>query len=244
MITEKILRLPCYMVDCRSLLRPTAFMDMAQQIGEDNAEEGGYGYRRLRDEGLAWVLSRQSVRFNRMPVFKETLKMQTWHRGVDGPFYIRDYRLVGEDGSVAVESTSSWVVINLESRAMVLPHNLSFDAKAWECAEPVEAMSSIAPRIMAPRGMEASLAAEHKVVYSDVDYNMHVNNVRYIGWALDALPGDLAYTHTLKELNINFNREVHPGETVSLYLYEKPSGEYFVEGKVEGRQAFIIRFVF
>ena len=78
-------------------------------------------------------------------------------------------------------------------------------------------------------------------MFSDIDYNRHVNNVRYIGWAVDVLPMELLEEKPLRGLTINFNHEVHPGETVSLYLQENPSGEYFVEGRVEDRQAFIVR---
>ena len=112
------------MVDNRFRMRAAAFMNLAQQIGEDNAEAGDFGFQRLKDQGLAWVLSRQFVTFHQLPKFKETVKLQTWHRGVEGPFYIRDYRMYAQDGTLLVESSSSWVVLNLESRAMILPQSL------------------------------------------------------------------------------------------------------------------------
>ena len=52
MMTTHTLKLPCYMTDFRSRLRPTAFMDLAQQIGEDDAEAGGFGFSFLRERIL------------------------------------------------------------------------------------------------------------------------------------------------------------------------------------------------
>lgn len=242
MMTTHTLKLPCYMTDFRSRLRPTAFMDLAQQIGEDDAEAGGFGFFFLRERGLAWVLARQSVEFYRLPLFKEELEMQTWHRGVTGPFYVRDYRLIGADGEIAVASSSSWVLLDLNTRTMVMPGKV--DLPMVEDAAPGQrALEGYAAKVMPPRGIPAVKVGERTAVFSDIDYNNHVNNVRYIGWAMDVLSLDLLAEKPLRSLSINFNHEVHPGETVELYLQENPSGEFFVEGRVESRQAFIVRLV-
>lgn len=240
MITTQPLKLPCYMTDFRYRMRPTAFMDLAQQIGEDDAEAGGFGFSFLRERGLAWVLARQSVEFYALPRFKDQLEMQTWHRGVTGPFYIRDYRLIGADGEVAVASSSSWVLLDLNTRAMVMPGRL--DLPMVEDAAPgLRALEGFATKVIPPRGVVPVKVGERTALFSDIDYNNHVNNVRYIAWAIDVLPMDLLSEKPVRSLSINFNHEVHPGETVELYLQENPSGEYFVEGRVESRQAFIVR---
>ena len=240
MITTQKLKLPCYMTDLRSRMRATAFMDLAQQIGEDDAEAGGFGFSFLRARGLAWVLARQRVEFYSLPQFKDELELQTWHRGVNGPFYVRDYKLLGADGKVAVASSSSWVLMDLASRTMVMPGKVDLPALA-DAAPGMQAIEGYASKVMPPRGLPQVKVGERAVVFSDIDYNRHVNNVRYIGWAVDVLPMELLEERPLRGLTINFNHEVHPGETVSLYLQENPSGEYFVEGRVEDRQAFIVR---
>lgn len=228
------------MTDLRYRMRPTAFMDLAQQIGEDDAEAGGFGFSFLRERGLAWVLARQVVEFRKLPHFKDELEMQTWHRGVTGPFYVRDYRLIGADGEVAVASSSSWVLLDLQSRTMVMPGKV--DLPAVEDAAPgMQAIDGVATKVSPARGVPSVKAGERTALFSDIDYNRHVNNVRYIGWALDVLPLTLLEEKPLRSLSINFNHEVHPGEKVALYIQENPSGEYFVEGRVEDRQAFIVR---
>jgi acyl-ACP thioesterase len=88
--------------------------------------------------------------------------------------------------------------------------------------------------------------ATHTASYSDLDMNRHVNNVQYVVWAMDIV--DLAVTEErqLRELEINFNTEVRPADQVELTLYANPTeeGTLFVEGKVEGKNSFIIRLQF
>ena len=80
--------------------------------------------------------------------------------------------------------------------------------------------------------------------YSDVDLLGHTNNVRYLVWALDRIDLDELRAHPVKEVSINFNHEVRPGETVELgrVRVENPEGvTYYFEGKTGGRQAFSVK---
>ena len=61
---------------------------------------------------------------------------------------------------------------------------------------------------------------------------------------LDSLPEELVYNRRLKELTINFNREVRPGETVALLHALAPDGAHIVEGRVGDHQVFIERLLF
>ena len=46
-----------------------------------------------------------------------------------------------------------------------------------------------------------------KVRYGDIDSNMHVNNVRYVEWAVESLPLETVLNYELKELNVVFEKE-------------------------------------
>ena len=46
----------CYEVDARQVLKPGAFMDMAQEVAYLAAESMSFGYNKLQAEGAAWVL--------------------------------------------------------------------------------------------------------------------------------------------------------------------------------------------
>jgi hypothetical protein len=58
---------------------------------------------------------------------------------------------------------------------------------------------------------------ERKAAYSDIDYNGHVNNTRYIQWVQDTItPGILEATVQMR-LDINYLCEVKFGETVEIW---------------------------
>lgn len=241
--TWESLRVPCYMTDSHALLRPVAFLDLAQNIAVQGADSLHFGDDELSSRNCAWVLARQSVRFERPVRHKAQVRIATWHKGAQGLFFLRDYLLLDADGVPSVRSTSSWVVMDLTERRLVRFDALSdvVDATPQSTDHAIE---EPAAKVGLPRESELTLIGTHRVLWSDVDYNRHANNVRYTVWALDALPEELVYEKQLKELTINFNREVRPGETVELWHALDPSGAHVIEGRVGDHQVFIERLVF
>ena len=241
--TSRDLRVPCYMTDPHARLRPTAFLDLAQNIAVQGADQLKFGDVELKAFDCAWVLARQHVRFERAVQHKEPVKIMTWHKGPLGLFFLRDYLLLGSDGEVSVRSTSSWVVMNMTERRVVrndfLAGIVSTDPQSTD-----HAIEEPAVKVTVPRGTELERIGAHRVHFSDVDYNQHANNVKYTAWAMDALPEELVYEKALKELTINFNKEARPGETVELFHTMDPDGAHIVEGRVGDHQVFIEKLLF
>ena len=115
----------CYQVDRRHILRPAAFLDLAQHMAVFGADKLNFGDEQLGPYGCTWVLARQHVRFERPVMHKESCKVLTWHKCLQGLYFLRDYQILGADGQPAVNSTSSWVVMNIEERRLVRPDFLS-----------------------------------------------------------------------------------------------------------------------
>ena len=88
--TTEDLRIACYMSDRHAVLRPTAFLDIAQNIAVQGADNLKFGDDQLAAFNSTWVLARQSVRFDRPVRNKEHVKMLTWHKGTQGLFFLRD----------------------------------------------------------------------------------------------------------------------------------------------------------
>lgn len=233
----------CFQTDIRYLLRPSAFLDLAQEIAIIGAETLNFGDKQLKPYDCAWVLARQHVRFERPVRHADRIRMVTWHKGLDGPYFLRDYQLLDAEGNPAVNSTSSWVVMNLAERRIARADFISSIIPGAP-QSPDHAVEERAPKVNLPRGTELEPIGEHRVLYSDVDHNRHANNVKYTAWVMDALPQELVYEKSLRELTVNFNREVRPGETVELFHALASDGAHIVEGRCGDRQVFIERLLF
>jgi len=235
-------QIACYETDGHQRLKPSAFMDLAQEMAYLAAEAMHFGYDELGAEGKAWVLSRFHYRFDDVPYWREKLEIQTWHKGPSGPFYLRDFALTSPDGRRRVSGTSSWIILDVASRRMCRTSEVTeMIPESTICHD--NAIVEPAEKVQMPKGAVPEFIKTHKIGYSDIDLLGHTNNARYVILAMDCIPYETVSEKPIKDLRINFNHETKEGE--SLQLYHACEGlTHYVEGKVDDSQAFIVKIDF
>jgi len=234
--------IPCFMADRHKLLRPVSFFDLAQQMAMVGGEYCGFGEAVLGKFGVVWVLARMDVKFLKPVHRDDKVTINTWHRGQQSIFFNRDYELLDENGERAVVGTSSWIVMNFETRRAVRADRIE-GLEIGEAQNDERVMEEDAHKVVIPRGAELDKVGEHRVAYSDIDANQHVNNAMYIEWAMDVIPEEIVNSKPVSEVSINFIKEAVPGEVVDLYHLES-DGAHFIEGRVGDAIIFTTRFVF
>ena len=237
------LTIPCFSTDGAWRLKPAAFMDLAQEAAGLHAVQLGFGYDDLIKRQEAWILSRVNVKYIDTPLWRDDITLTTWHKGLNRLFFLRDFVITDKQGRERIKATSSWLVLDLNTRSMVRdPHLLE---EGTICTE--NAIEQPADRIRMPRDIEAVPVLEHVVGYSDLDIVGHANNAMYMRWAMDAVDFDITSKRPVKEYTINFNHEIKAGEKVTLYraVVEKEDGLHvFVEGKTEQTSSFCVEIIF
>ena len=240
---EQKFTIPCYDTDASWRLKPSSFMDLAQEAAGQHAVYLGFGYEDLIATNTAWILSRVHVEFVDAPKWRENITLRTWHKGLNRLFFLRDFILTDDEGRERVKATTSWLVLNLETRRLVRDPKLMEEGTV--CLDNV--IETPADKVVMPKNAEPQYVMDHHVAYSDVDMNGHTNNAMYMQWAMDAVDYDIVSTRPVKWFTINFNHETKPGDIVALYkvVKEEEDGRHvFVEGKVNDQSAFIVEILF
>lgn len=235
--------IPCYDTDASWRLKPVSFMNYAQEMANRHASVLGFGYDDLIGSRTAWVLARMYIRFIDLPLWRNDVTLTTWHKGLNRLFFLRDFRMTDPQGNVRVEATTSWIVLNLDTRRLVRDPKLMDEGT--KCSE--NAVEQPADKVQLPKDAQMEFVMEHKVSYSDVDLLGHTNNAMYMHWAMDAVPYEITSQHPLKEVTINFNHETRAGEKVSIYrtsLQAEDGLRVFIEGKVGDTSSFVIEMLF
>lgn len=240
--TEDI-TIPCYDTDAAWRLKPSSFMNLAQEAAGRHAVYLGFGYDDLIVSNTAWILSRMHIVFTDVPKWRENITLTTWHKGLNRLFYLRDFILTDDQGRERVKATTSWLVLNLETRRLVRDPHLMEDGTV--CTD--NAIEAPADKVIMPKDIEPEYVMEHIVAYSDIDTNGHANNAMYMQWAMDAVDYEVASKRAVKEFLINFNHETKPMDHVQMYraVVDKEDGcHVFIEGKVNDNSAFCVEIIF
>lgn len=238
-----------YEIDHNGHYRASSFLQQAQEAANRDADKQMFGYDQLMERGVAWVLSRIHVKVIESPKWRDQLTMESWHKGGDALFGYRDFVMSNKSGEAAILATSSWLVIDLNSRR-VQRLNRVLDNQ-FEKKSDRDAIEEPAARLSSPK--EMTLLSTHRVGPSDLDINGHTNNARYLEWGLDALPIEITKELQIKEFWLNFNQETLLGQEIELYYNESalPSNEksstlpktLFIEGRREQSSIFQLKIV-
>ena len=227
--------LDCSEVDVMQRMRPAAFMEIAQEIAYLAASAMGFGYNDLIGSRQAWVLSRMTFRILEAPQWRDEVTVTTWHKGTAGPFSLRDFIVSDADGRPRILGTSSWVILNVDTRELVRNEKMAVPVTPERiCSD--HAIEELAERVIMPRDCTPELVGEHTVRYSDVDFLGHTNNVRYVVWAMDYLDFDELRERPVREVSVNYSHEVRAGERVQIWRHRKEDTVWF-DLKTAGTQA-------
>lgn len=215
---------------CDGLSMAAAF-NYCQEIAGIHAAELGVGVDSMREKGAAWILSRMSLELSRRPGWGTRMTCRTWPRGAERLFVYRDYEMEDEKGIFA-RGRSAWLVLDIAKKRPLRP-------ESW-----IESLPLNAGRAALDGGASAVEdlvdplpCMERRAAYSDIDYNRHVNNARYIQWVQDCLAFDELSSWSAMRCDINYLSEVTEGEPISLFRANS-SGGWAVEGRKETSPAF------
>lgn len=206
--------------DANRRLTPSRLLMYMEETSNEHLVAAGMSLDELRDgRGLAFLVSRISVRIYAPLYADDEIDVQTWVCESRGLSFVRCYRVLCREKTVA-EAYSVWALMDLrEGRllpATAFPYNI----------EPEEPLGKeLSARLRMPSIDRMELAGERRIVYSDIDYNRHMNNTHYPNMLCDFTPeienrGVVGYT-------LSFVHEAAYGRTLKMYRMSGEDGAYF-----------------
>ena len=197
-------------IDCFGRLKPSMILYFMQEVAGRHFDNISMDYDTLAEKGMMWVIIRQKVQVSRIPMRGETIRVETWPMPNTRVAYPRSVVAYDANGEEVFRSISIWVLMDVNSRAMILP------GKSGVMVPGTIRGNELA----APNALPAKELRNHRsrsVCFTDLDRNGHMNNTRYLDWIADLLPSQLHKAHTLKELTVCYMSEAREGQTLDMH---------------------------
>jgi acyl-ACP thioesterase len=152
-----------------------------------------------------------SVLVTRRPRYGEIVTVRTWPRGWEKLFALRDFDMRDSSGNPVIRARSCWIIIDIAKRRPLRPQSV------MDMMPLNEGNDALPAAICLEENLSLQKKAERRALYTEVDYNGHVNNVSYIRWIEDLLDPALLEQAGCMRLDINYMNEVLPGETTGIW---------------------------
>ena len=188
-------------------LKPSVLLSLMQEVASEQCRDTEVSWDALAQKGLFFAISRTHVRINRLPGARERITLETWPGKTSRVAYPRHTVAYDASGNELFRAVSLWVLMDVNSRAMVIPGKSGVNFDGWEFGGELPVPSSIAPK-------ELALNTERTVAFSELDVNGHMNNTHCADWAQDLLPSAYHADHPLQDFTVCYLSEAREGDRI------------------------------
>ena len=196
-------------LDCFGRVKPSVLLYFAQEVSGRHAALLGTDWETLAEKKLFWAIIRHHIQVERLPEAGEVITMETWPMPTTRVAYPRATVAYDAQGNVLFRTAAVWVLMNTETRAMVLPGRSGVEVAGTLRGTELATPGSISPAKLKNQGRRT-------VGYTELDRNGHMNNTRYLDWVDDLLPSRFHKDHPVREFTVCYLSEAREGQQLDL----------------------------
>jgi medium-chain acyl-[acyl-carrier-protein] hydrolase len=201
-------RVHSYEADLSGMVRFVTLLNYLQDAASSHAASQGLSISHLMEKNATWLLLRYHIKVMKYPRVGEDLLVRTWRSKLQGYHALREFEILDGSRTVIGIASSTWIVMNLESRRPVrldsfmtgfqtFPHCVLQD-ESWQL-----------------RKLDAcDREVSFRVKMGDIDLNHHVNHRVYVDWAIESVPERILMDFVPVECQIAYRSEARLGDQV------------------------------
>lgn len=225
-------------VDFQYRITMAAFSNILLTTAGYNADENGFGIRRLNEIDCSWVLTRFAAEMKYFPEQYEDIQVETWIEEVGRASTTRNFCIRNAENEIIGNACSVWVMMDMTTRR----------AKDLSTLDGIHKFATgEVGLIEKPIKLDAVEGKDYdrfKVKYSDIDINGHVNTISYIEWISDCFSLDCYRKCGVKRFEFNFLNEMLYDDFVEIVGKEQTLDDFRFEIIKKDKTACRARVVF
>ena len=213
--------------DASRKVRPSELLVYMQETANLQFQRNDRDLDKERDkDGVAFILSKMILDFYKPLYAYEDIEVETWTCESRGFSFNRCFRIL-KNNEVIAQALSIWALVNLNDGKLIRTdcYDVGFEN------EPALTPTSPA-RIKMPHTEEFSKVGERKIVYSDIDYNMHMNNTHYPNMLCDFM--DIGDVERICGMSLSYLHEAALGDKLDVLCARVDGNYYFKTVRQDG----------
>lgn len=221
------------------MLSLEAILEIAENAGSHHATKANDDIIEGSQKGIAWVLAEWVVKIERRPHSGEKLHISTWTRNPSpsATTVVRDVVMQDADKNYLIRLCPTFVLFDLATHRLL---RISSELLQNYKPEDIECMALDNTRLREPATFETE-----KILHlrrTDMDFNGHLHNARYISLALEALPQQTYDAGQVKGFRIVYRVPLNYDDTVIVRCHAEEDKAIVCFNKQDGTLCTIVEF--
>ena len=205
------------------IIRPSQILMYMQECGNRQCRAAELDLDAIhQNQGVGFILSRIQVSIDApLPPYVR-IWVNTWCPPSRGFAYNRCFE-IEYDGKVYARANSEWALVNLQDRTFIksedfqplslFPEDVSIDK------------NELPRRARVTSSAHLIEVGKREIRYSDIDYNMHMNNTKYPDMLCDYVPDMLG--KYVSGFSLSYLHEAAYGDILTVYRAKSENGYLF-----------------
>ena len=192
----------------------------------------------IERDNAFWVITKMKFVCRHPIDANKKLTLKTWTRQPQAVRFLRDLQ-IKDKNKVLVNGISEWCCLDLNTRMLRRSNTINYpDLQMIETKNNNLTFTNLKVDVD-----NNNYVYTKTIMASDIDINLHTNNLKYTNIALDAFSLDELQNNVVKDYEIYFVNETRIGDKIDVYK-KKVKNFYYVEGKKENETVFrvVIKF--
>ena len=203
-----------YDIDLNKNASITSLMKFFEDIAILQSEHVGLGLKYYEEKKSGWLLYKWDIKINKMPVLLEEVLVITEPKSISKFYAFRSFEIKNEAGETLVTANTLWFYIDILSRRPAKIPDEMYTGYGVERKQGGE-LAIADPE----RSDEIDFEKEFNIRHSDIDTNEHVNNIKYVEWALEVVPVEILNNYLLKRIKIVYKKETNYGRKINSLVH-------------------------
>jgi medium-chain acyl-[acyl-carrier-protein] hydrolase len=212
-----------YEIDKNRKLTLPNLIHYFEDIAILNSAANGFSLEYYDSVECGFMLIRWDIKIYAWPSFNEKVTIKTWPSSFKRFLANRKYEVYSREGAKMTEAHSVWLFANTATRKPQRVPDEIF--KGFNLPKDSE------KDFYMPDDLQPLNQGEYRkkliVQNYDIDTNNHVNNVRYVDWALISLPPDVISGYLVSDAQVSYKKELYAGDEVEIISEIQKDGENF-----------------
>ena len=175
----------------------------------------------MTEDSMTWVLVRKEIKIISPLKLDGIYSILTYPSGFDKFLAYRDYLIFDSEKKLVVGASSTWTLLQTESRKLVKIPQKILDIGA---PEDIRFLAQPEKSIVMPDDL--LIADQRKVRPYDLDWNNHINNIVLVRYVMEAIKRDGVQDEDISKILVHFKNELTLHEVVNV-LQSKKENSYF-----------------